>query len=431
MIIGFIIVTLLLSSFFSGSEIAFVAANRLRVEVHARRGGFVGRTVKRFIDHPTTLLTTTLVGNNVALVVYATLFAIFLVPPLEAFFAASFGLQASSLEITVLVTQTIAASTIVLFLGEIIPKSILREVANSAVFALAVPLRITYFLLLPLIKISQWSALLLMKVFRANEESYGEFMRRDFEIMIEEGKLSGDLDLDKEEATLLSNVFAMASIKVKESMVPRTDIVAVEVGTSTKDLLDTFVASGHSKLPVYEENIDNIVGVAFAYDLFDEPASLQDMMRPATFIPESKLSKHLLQEFLQSKTSIAIVIDEYGGTAGLATTEDLLEELFGDIQDEFDDEDLMLQTLDEDTVLASGRIEVDELAEETGFLLPEGDYETVAGYLLDRLGTIPKTRDEFELDGFRIVVLQASANRVDLVRLHRLAEQDSVRSPKT
>jgi len=431
LIIGLIILTLLLSSFFSGSEIAFVAANRLRVEVHARRGGFVGKTVRRFIDNPATLLTTTLVGNNICLVVYATLFAIFFVPPLEAFISGSFGLQTSSLEIAVLITQTIIASTIVLFVGEIIPKSVLREVANSAVFVLAVPLRITYFLLLPLIKVSQWSALVLMKIFRASEESYGEFMRRDFEIMIEEGKLSGDLDLAEDETTLLSNVFAMASIKVRESMVPRTDIVAVEVGTSTEDLLNAFVASGHSKLPVYKENIDNIVGVAFAYDLFDEPSSLKEMMRPATFVPESKLSKHLLQEFLQSKTSIAIVIDEYGGTAGLATTEDLLEELFGDIQDEFDDEDLMLRVLDENTVLASGRIEVDELAEETNIVLPDGDYETVAGYLLDRLGTIPKTRDEFELDGFRIVVLQASANRVDLVRLHRLVEQDSPQGPKT
>ncbi|MCZ6704675.1 MAG: hemolysin family protein [Bacteroidetes bacterium] len=431
MIIALIILTLLLSSFFSGSEIAFVAANRLRVEVHARRGGFVRNTAKRFIEDPTTLLTTTLVGNNVALVVYATLFAIFLVPPLEAFIAASFGLQASALGITVLITQTIAASTIVLFVGEIIPKSVLREVANSAVFALAVPLRITYLLLLPLIKIAQWSALVLIKLFRADKENYGNFMRRDFELMIEEGRLSGELDLDVEESTLLSNVFAMASIKVRESMVPRTDIVAVEVGTSTKDLMNTFVASGHSKLPVYEENIDKIVGVAFAYDLFDDPASLQDMMRPATFVPESKLSKDLLQEFLQSKTSIAIVIDEYGGTAGLATTEDLLEELFGDIQDEFDDENLMLRVLNEDTVLASGRIEIDELSEETSIVLPDGDYETVAGYLLDRLGTIPKTKDEFELDGFRIAVVQASANRVDLVRIHRLAEQDSSRSPKT
>lgn len=424
MIIAFIILTLILSSFFSGSEIAFVAANRLRVEVHARRGGYIGRIVKDFIEDPATLLTTTLVGNNVALVVYATLFALFLEPPLEALFAQQLSLQGSTLEISVLVAQTIAASIIVLFVGEILPKSVMRELSNSAVFALAIPLRVTYVLLLPLIKVAQWSALLIMKILGATDQSISEFMRRDFEIMIEEGKLSGELDLDEEETVLLTNVFAMASIKVKESMVPRTDIVAVEVGTSTDDLLQAFVASGHSKIPVYEENIDKIVGVAFAYDLFDNPSSLEDIMRPATFVPESKLSKDLLQEFLKSKTSIAIVIDEYGGTAGLATTEDILEELFGDIQDEFDDEDLILRPIDESTVIASGRIEIDELAEETSLVLPDGDYETVAGYLLDRLGTIPKTRDELELDGFRFTVLQASANRVDLVRIHLLPKRD-------
>ena len=238
--------------------------------------------------------------------------------------------------------------------------------------------------------------------------------------MIEEGKLSGELDLDEDESNLLTNVFALASIRVRESMVPRTDVVAAEVGTSTAELMDVFVTSGHSKLPVYRENIDNIVGVAFAYDLFDAPESLEKMMRPATFVPESKLSKDLLQEFLQTKTSVAIVIDEYGGTAGLVTTEDLLEELFGDIQDEFDDEDLVLRRIDEDTVIASGRIDIDELAEETDMVLPEGDYETLAGFLLERLGTIPKTRDEFEIEGFQFVVLQASSNRVDLVRIQRL-----------
>jgi len=417
MIIAFIIVALVLSSFFSGSEIAFVSANRLRVEVLARRGGVVRSITKKFLDDPSALLTTTLVGNNVALVAYATLFALLLEPPLQDFFAR--WLADSSLEIVVLIVQTIAASIIVLFVGEIIPKSVMREMANTAVFVLAVPLRVTYVVLFPLIKIAQWSAVLIMKLFNAGPENYSQFMRREFEIMIEEGKQSGELSLDEEESTLLSNVFAMASIRVKESMVPRTDIIAVEVGTTTKDALHAFVSSGHSKLPVYNENIDNIVGVAFAYDLFNEPKSLEEMMRPVTFVPESKLSKDLLQEFLETKTSIAVVIDEYGGTAGIATTEDLLEELFGDIQDEFDDEDLILRSIDENTVVASGRIEIDELAEETGLTLPEGDYETIAGLILEILGTIPIMQDEFEIEGFRFVVLQASANRVDLVRIHR------------
>ena len=417
MLPALILLTLLLSAFFSGSEIAYVAANRLRVEVVARRSGIVGSIVSRFINDPSTLLTTTLVGNNLALVAYSTLFAFFLDPLLHSFYSVSAGLTEVSLALVVLLTQTVIASAIVLIVGEIIPKLVLREIADRVVFVLGIPLRITYYVLLPLIVVARWSAMLIVKWLNADADKYSTFMRRDFEIMIEESKLSGELDLDVKESALLSNMFAMGSIRVKESMVNRTDIVAVEESTSIDDLLQVFVASGHSKLPVYRDNIDNIVGVAFAYDLFDDPGTLIDMMRTATFVPETKLSKDLLQEFLETKTSVAIVIDEYGGTAGIVTSEDLLEELFGDIQDEFDTDDHVLRVIDERTVIASGRIEIDELDKETGLQLPEGDYETVAGYLLERLGTIPAARDEIELDGFRFVILQAMANRVDLVRI--------------
>ncbi len=419
MILTLVILSLLLSAFFSGSEIAYVAANRLRVEVLARRGGLLSSIARRFLSDPATLLTTTLVGNNLALVVYSTLFALLMNAPLNAFFGTTLGLSGPSLGALVLVAQTIIASTIVLVVGEIIPKSILRETANRAVFLLALPLRLSYFILFPMVKVARWSALFVMKCVKADADAYNTYMRRDFEMLLEESKASGELDIDEEESTLLSNVFALGSIKVKESMLPRTDIVAVEEGTSVADLVEAFVASGHSKIPIYRENIDNIVGIVFAYDLFDKPERIEEVMRKAAFVPETKLSKDLLQEFLDSKTSIAIVIDEYGGTAGLVTSEDLLEELVGDIQDEFDTEDHVLRIVDDRTVIASGRIEVDELREETGLELPEGDYETIAGYLLERLGTIPALRDEFEVDGFRFTILQASANRVELVRITR------------
>lgn len=419
MMLLFIILTLALSAFFSGSEIAFVAANRLRVEVIARRGGTVGRVASRFLDDPSMLLATTLVGNNLALVIYSTLIAFYLEPPLEFLFMNRLNLAEGAADAAVLSVQTIVASVIVLLVGEVIPKSLMRETANRAVFILAVPLRVTYYVLLPLIKVARWSAFLLMKVIRAESESFSQFMRRDFELMIEESKRTGELDLDEDESTLLSNVFAMGSIRVKESMVPRTDIVAVEEQSSLEDLRDTFVASGHSKIPIYRENIDNIVGMAFAYDLFDEPKSIEQMIRPATFIPETKMSKDLLQEFLETNTSVAIVIDEYGGTAGIVTAEDLLEELFGDIQDEFDDDASILRPVNENTVIASGRVDIDELREEMNIELPEGDYETVAGYILERLGTIPAVRDEFELDGYRFIILQATSNRIDMLRITR------------
>ena len=422
-----IVVSLFLSAFFSGSEIAFVAANRLRVEGFARRGGVVGRWVSGFLEQPATLLTTTLVGNNLALVIYSTLVALYLEAPLQAFFG-SFIDALGAVEVLALAVQTIIASVVVLLIGEIIPKSIMREIANRAVFWLAAPLRATYFLLLPLILISRWTASALMKAARIDSESFSDFIRRDFELLIEESKRTGELDLDEEESTLVSNVFAMGTIKVKESMVPRTDIIALEETASLADARELFVSTGHSKIPIYRENIDNIVGVAFAYDLFDDPASLADMVRPATFVPETKLSKELLQEFLDTNTSIAIVIDEYGGTGGLVTAEDLLEEIFGDIRDEFDVEENMIRVLIDDAVIDSGRMDVDELAEESSIQLPEGDFETVAGYLLERLGTIPKVRDEFELDGYRFVVLRATANRIDLVRISRSPADNELRA---
>ncbi|NNE71889.1 MAG: HlyC/CorC family transporter [Rhodothermales bacterium] len=415
-----ILIALALSAFFSGSEIAYVTANRLRVEVVARRGGVAGPIVQRFLKDPTTLLTTTLVGNNLALVVYSTLLAFYLEPPVAGMLGQIDALSAGAVEVLVLVVQTLIGSAVVLVFGEIIPKSVMRQVASQAVFWLAVPLRVFYFFLLPLIKIAGLVATVLIRFASGDDTSFSGFIRRDFELMIEESKLSGELDLDEEETALLSNVFAMSSIRVKESMVPRTEIAAVEENASLQDVLAQFVETGLSKMPVYRENIDQIIGVVFAHDLFGEPKSMAEMMREATFIPENKLSKDQLRDFLEAKTSIAIVIDEYGGTAGLVTAEDLLEELFGDIQDEFDTEAHIIRREDDDTFVVAGRLELDHLGEQTGWELAEGDYETVAGFLIDRLGTIPEPKDVIEEEGFRFTILEATASRIDLVRMERL-----------
>lgn len=413
-----ILLMLILSAFFSGSEIAFVVANRLRVEVLARREGIVGPIVRDFLQNPSTFLTTTLVGNNISLVVYSTLMALYLSPLFEGIYT-GVGLSDGTLDVAVLATQTLIASIVILLFGEILPKSLMREAANHAVFYLAIPLRITYYVLLPMVKLAALSASLLIKLFRAEADTFAQFIRRDFEVIIQESKASGELELDEDESELLSNVFSMNTIRVKESMMPRTDVVAVEENTSLVDLLARFIETGHSKLPVYRENIDNIVGVVFAYDLFDAPTTLADIVRPAQFVPESKRSKDLLREFLATNTSVAIVIDEYGGTAGLVTREDLLEELFGDIQDEFDTETEILRQAGDGTLIASGRVHIDEIMEEFGLEIPEGDYETVAGYLLERIGAIPAPQDQFQFDGFRFDILKATTNRIDLVRISK------------
>lgn len=414
-----VLLALTFSAFFSASEIAFVLANRLRVEVEARRGGIVGPIVRRFIADPSLLLTTTLVGNVVALVLYATLASLLLGPSFAQLFTGTLRLHAVTAMVAALSSLTLIASFVVLLIGEVLPKSVMREIANRAVFVLAVPLQLCHYLLLPFIKVGGLASDRLARLIRVEADTFLQFMRNDLEVIVKESRDEGAFDARDDETALVSNVLALGEMRVKESMVPRTDIDAIEEETSIDELRMRMIETGLSKLPVYRDNIDHIVGVVFAYDLFQKPGTMAEIVKPIKYVPESKRSKDLLREFLSTNASIAIVIDEYGGTAGLVTREDLLEELFGDIQDEFDVEEFVLRQTSENTFTVSGRVEVDELTTRYGLEFPEGDYETVAGYLLERLGTIPGVREEFMLDGFRFLILKATPNRIDLVRIVR------------
>jgi CBS domain containing-hemolysin-like protein len=418
MTIALIVLMLVLSAFFSGSEIAFVTANRLKAEVRAHREGFVGGVVREFIREPAKFLTTTLVGNNVALVLYSTLMALALDEPLREFSHGLLGPE-TPVEGLVLALQTVIASTVVLLFGEILPKSLFREPADRVVFACALPLKLTYWLFLPVIKIAGWLSQVLVRLTGVEAQSFQQFLRSDYEAVVRESRETGTLDLDEEESELLSNVFELRNLRVKDSMVPRTDVEGVDEGATLAEVYARFVETGFSRLPVYRDNVDRVVGVIVAHDLFQRPERLADIVRNVPFVPEAKRAKDLLYEFLASGTSMAIVIDEYGGTAGLVTVEDLLEELFGDIRDEFDEAVEEVRQINEYTFLVSGRTEVHTLNADYGLDLPEGDYDTVAGLLLDRLSSIPKEREEFTLDGYRVTILKASAHRIDTVRIVR------------
>ncbi len=418
MAFALIALMLVLSAFFSGSEIAFVTANRLKAEVRAHREGFVGGLVREFIREPAKFLTTTLVGNNIALVLYSALMTLTLDGPLRAFSHGLLGPDAA-VEGLVLVLQTIIASTVVLIFGEIIPKSLFREPADQVVFICALPLKLTYYLFLPVIKVAGWTSSLLVRLTGIEAQSFQQFLRSDYEAIVRESRESGTLDLDEEESEILSNVFELRNLRVKDSMVPRTDLEGIEEGATLAEARARFVETGFSRLPVYRENVDHVVGVVVAHDLFQEPASLADIVREVAFVPEAKSAKALLYEFFETGNAMAIVIDEYGGTAGLITVEDLLEELFGDIRDEFDAEEETVRRIGEHAFLVSGRAEVQALNADYDLTLPEGDYETVGGLVLDRLSSIPKERDEFDLDGYRVTILKASANRIETVRIAR------------
>ncbi len=403
-----IITTLFLSAIFSGTEIAFVAADRLRVEMRARRRGVWGRMVTFFSESPERLLTTTLVGNNIALVIFSTVMAITLADPLSEYIAD---------ESSQVIVQTLIAAIIVLLIGEILPKAIMRETATRAVFFLALPLTVTYIILLPLIQVVSWTSQLLLRKLGEASDQLTRFSRRALEQIIEENVERGSLDLDAEETELLTNVFGLHGKRAKVCMTPRTEIVAISEDTPLEDFRQLCIESGYSKIPVYQDNIDTIIGIAFAYDLFESPSSLSEVVRPAKFVPESKLAKELLREFRDSHRSIVIVIDEYGGTAGLITREDLLEELFGDIQDEFDTEDVIMNEISPRVFLFSGKAEIDEVNERFNLEIPEGEFETIAGFILDQIGSIPSANDRLVIGKFRIEILKASQNRIDLIRL--------------
>ncbi|MTI88300.1 MAG: HlyC/CorC family transporter [Balneolaceae bacterium] len=415
-----IVGTILFSGFFSGSEIAFVTANKLKLEVLSRKKGAVPNSIKFFVRNPETFITTTLVGNNIVNVLYATFMALFLVQPIQGYSYEWFGTIPSGLQI--LLIQTLIASIIIMLFGEIIPKAIFRAQADLMVHIIAIPLRIFYYLLRPLVALANGSSNTIIKWLVPDaEEVEGFFRRQDVELIFKELRESGGSeDIDEEDSEILHNVLELSTKRVKESMIPRIEMEAVEKDTSTEEVLNVFIQSGHSKLPVYKDTIDDIIGVVFAHDFFHNPKTMYEIMRPVKLVPSSKKSKDLLSEFRNSNMSVAIVIDEYGGTAGMITIEDLLEEVVGDIQDEYDVEDEIIKKLSRNTFVISGNVEIDELMdtfESIELPLEPSEYDTVAGYIINYLGRVPKVNEEVLIEGKKFIISKATPSRIETVKL--------------
>lgn len=414
-----IALVILMSAFFSGSEIGFVSANRLKLEIKSRKKTLSGRYLSRFVRDPEMFLSTTLVGNNIVNVLYATLMSIFLYAPIVAYYGAF--LDAVPSEFTIMVIQTFIASIVIMLFGEIIPKGIFRIHSDLLISVLAVPLQIFNWIFRPLIYVSNVSAQKVIQLIQPGTEPDEQvFRRQDIEMLLKEIGDDNDTDIDRDDSVILSNVLELSTKRVKETMIPRTEIVAVEKSASLDEILQTFVTSGYSKLPVYEDNIDNIIGVIFAYDLFKKPQKVNDIIRPVKMVPSSQKSKKLLSDFQQLNISLAIVIDEYGGTAGMVTIEDLLEEVVGDIQDEYDSEETVMKRIAHNTYILSGDVEIDELNEK----FPEieiddknPDYETVAGFIINKLGRIPDVNEEVIIDDFKIIISKATQSRIETVKL--------------
>jgi CBS domain containing-hemolysin-like protein len=400
----YLLLFVILSAFFSGTELAFVVANKLKIEVRARKKNLAALNAKYFVNHPQNFFSTILIGNNIVNVAFASLGTVIL--------TALLGWS----EIKIL----IVLSAIILFFGEIIPKYLARELADRTVLLTSIPLRAVYFLLYPFVKITSAISNKIVQTSNLKSDNiYHLFDKEDIKGLVKESEIAGMVD--KRDSDLINKVIELGDQRVYEAMTPRTEIVGVEITSDINEVLSVFIDSGFSKLPVYENDLDNIKGVILAKDLFKSPQSIKDIIREVSFIPETKKSFDVLNDFLEKRNSIAIVVDEHGGTAGIVTIEDILEELFGEIEDEFDVPEDICRRIAKDTYIVSGKVEVDYINEKYNLNIQEGDYETLSGFITTQLGRIPQQGEIVTIGNFNIQIVRATAQRIELVKLTLLS----------
>lgn len=397
-----LIILLLLSGFFSSSELAFVVANKLKIEVRARKNKIAAKAAQYFVDDPNIFFSTILVGNNIVNVAFASLLTVFLLH----FF------DLNDFEILLI------SSSLLLLLGELIPKYIARDFADRLIILISLPLRLLSIILYPIVKLLSSISNVFVREAEIEEAQTELVDREDIQVLIDEGSEAGHFA--ESVSDIAANILELGEQKIYEAMTPRTDITGIQINSTIGELLDVFITSGYSKIPVYDESMDDIKGIVFAYDMFRNPTDIKSMMRKPKFVPDTKRSIEMLNEFLDERISIAIVVDEFGGTAGIITVEDIIEEMFGEIHDEYDVDDDVCKKINEDTYIISGKVEVDALNEDHDLDIPEGDYETLAGYITSTLGNIPQQGYEFKTDKFKITILRSDINRVGLIKLQVL-----------
>lgn len=370
-----ILVCLIFSAFFSGTEIAFVSASKLQIELQSQQGKLAGRILSFFTQKPSRLINTALVGNTIALVIYGIFMASVLEPWIASKLPESFNSQS-----TVVILQTILSTIIVLFTAEFTPKSIFLLNPNNLLNLLAVPMIIIFTIMFPVVwLIEQMSKFIILFVLR---QPYSEdrqvFGLTDLSNYI---KLNTRDDIKKSKVELDTKIFNNAlefkTVRIRECMIPRTEISSVDIDDTVEDLKNEFIESGHTKILVYRESIDDVIGYCHVLDLFKKPKDIESMLTPIIIVPETMLANELMIQFIQERKSLALVVDEFGGTSGIVSLEDVIEEIFGEIQDEHDeDEDWVEQKIDEGKYILSARHEIDYLNEKYDWDIPEGDYDT-------------------------------------------------------
>lgn len=411
----------MLSALFSGTEIAFVTSDRVRVELDVKKGDVISRILNLFYQRSELFISTLLVGNNIIVVIYGMAAAALLEPKLSAVTDSTF---------LVLLLQTLISTIVILLTGEFLPKATFKINPNTSLKLVAIPVWILYILLYPISLFTSWLSKTLMKLagIKSQNSSLGllsvgelnQYLERTIDESIDDKK-----KLDSE-VKMFHNALDFSSIHLRDCMIPRNELVAVDIDNTTrKQLSELFTSSGRSKILVYREDIDNVLGYIHVSELFDPQVDWKEKLMPVVFAPEALLADKMMRRLLSEKRSLAVVVDEFGGTAGLVTLEDLVEEIFGDIQDEHDKSQITAREIAPGVFEFSGRAEVSAINEQFHIDIPEDEeYQTLAGYILHTTGSIPRQGETILLDNLRLEVVERTATRLELIRVTVLSPEE-------
>ncbi|MDB9755709.1 hemolysin family protein [Winogradskyella sp.] len=422
-----IVTTLILSAFFSGMEIAYVSSNKIHIELEKKQGDFLGKILDKLTAKPSKYIATMLIGNNIALVIYGLKMG----DVLLRWFQSMTPLESTTLYYLVndlqLLSQTVISTLVILITAEFLPKVFFQIYANTLLKVLAVPTYIFYVIFSWVSDFIIWiSDAVLKYIFKAEGEDavlamtkveLGNYISEQMESV-------EDHDTIDSEIQIFQNALDFSEVKAREVMIPRTEITAVDISDSIEDLRQLFIETGRTKIIVYKNNIDDILGYVHAFELFKKPKTIKSILIPVGFVPETILIKDVLNILTKKRRSLSVVIDEYGGTSGIMTIEDIIEELFGEIEDEHDNIALIEEQIDENTFKFSARLEVDYVNENYKLNLPIGEnYETLGGLIVNKAEEIPQENDAIVIDNFKFTITEVSSTKINVVLL-KILETD-------
>lgn len=418
-----LIFSVILSAFFSGTEMAFVSSNKFKVELDKNKANFTGKLLSLVTKSPSKFIGTMLVGNSIALVVFGLMAALLLEHHIESLFIQWFN---SAPQVLVIITQTIISTIFILITAEFLPKFISSLNPNWFLNFLVLPSTIFYYLFQPLVFTVIFISKLILGIFKVKmKEEEVTFEKTDLNYYLDQvTNSSNNAKVEVEnEVKILQNVLDFPSVRARDCMVPRTEIVAIDVNSTIDELKKLLVESGHSKILVYRESVDDIIGFVDSFQMFKNPVDLKSLIMPIMFVPETIFVQDILTQFSQQRRSISVVVDEYGGTAGIITMEDIIEQIFGEIDDELDVVDKIEKKISDREYIFSARLEIDHLNDEYKLDLPESEeYTTLAGMILFYNQNLPKENDEIAIKEFKFLVNKVSETRIEEVTLYILRD---------